>query len=260
MCFRLAQRAKSKRSFSGACESKFLARFPGQPSPSKILLGTAPCIRRKRALQRDIRLGHGNGVSPVPLKEQVAANRTCQAATKAGRQCAAPVVRRGNYWLLTVANRWPARQECRFRPESMAVGRPAKIAPPHSTPTQLPQPPSTTDSFLNRQTDWTRESNRRVFRRLCLRPKRDMCRLGADSDRGFESAQLRIRSALSMDYGFSLPIRYAHPTTRPHPLALQSRGLFVKCGGGIVLVSGGHTTPSPTLILLPNGPTMLRCY
>ena len=64
----------------------------------------------------------GNGVSPMPLKRQIAANKTCQAATKAGRQCAAPVVRWENDWLFTVANRWPARQECGLRPESMAVG------------------------------------------------------------------------------------------------------------------------------------------
>src|ERR1035441_8689488 len=31
-------------------------------------------------------------VSPMPIKRQVAANRTCRAKTKAGRPCAAPVL------------------------------------------------------------------------------------------------------------------------------------------------------------------------
>src|SRR5664280_3270881 len=37
------------------------------------------------------------------------------------------------------------------------------------------------------------------FQPLMPATSEDRCRLGADSDRGFESAQLRIRSALSMD-------------------------------------------------------------
>jgi len=39
----------------------------------------------------------------MPLKRQLAANGTCRARTKAGRQCAALAVRRKNYCSLTVA-------------------------------------------------------------------------------------------------------------------------------------------------------------
>ena len=40
------------------------------------------------------------GVAPMPLKRQKAANGKCRAARKAGRQCAAPTVRGGMYCAL----------------------------------------------------------------------------------------------------------------------------------------------------------------
>src|SRR5271169_4993676 len=40
------------------------------------------------------------GVSPMPLERQTAANGKCRAATKAGRQCAAPVIRGDVYCAL----------------------------------------------------------------------------------------------------------------------------------------------------------------
>src|SRR5208337_601214 len=39
-------------------------------------------------------------VLPMPLKRQTAANGKCRATTKAGRQCAAPVIRGGIYCAL----------------------------------------------------------------------------------------------------------------------------------------------------------------
>src|ERR1017187_3639392 len=58
------------------------------------------------------------------------------------------------------------------------------------------------DGFITRQTELDSQVQLPRSQPLMPATSEDRCRLGADSDRGFESAQLRIRSALSMDYGF----------------------------------------------------------
>src|SRR5271166_1804944 len=87
----LAQ-CKATTSSGGRCMAKphkdGLCFFHSDPKKAAELGETRP----RQASQR--------GVPPMPLKRQPAANGKCRAATKAGRQCAAPAVRGGVFCAL----------------------------------------------------------------------------------------------------------------------------------------------------------------
>jgi hypothetical protein len=57
----------------------------------------------------------------MPIKRQATANGKCQAKTKAGRPCAAPVVRGKNYCSLTVVFSLPVRSPHPAHPGDVAT-------------------------------------------------------------------------------------------------------------------------------------------
>jgi hypothetical protein len=73
-----------------------IARFVDLPTTCRCFgsVGNSAVKWRYRA-NRERETVTNEGVSPMPLERQTAANGKCRAATKAGRQCAAPVVRGG---------------------------------------------------------------------------------------------------------------------------------------------------------------------